>query len=69
MQKRYEYEILFSVPIIHMLYLLKVIEQSSKSLPSWRDNTTGLQRSKLLSDWSALIKENSDDLGKFIFIG
>jgi len=39
-----------------------VIEYSSNILPSWRDGTTGLQRSKLLNDWSSLIKENVDDL-------
>lgn len=37
------------------------IERASDALPDWKD-TTGLHRSGILSKWSALIKENSEDI-------
>ena len=38
------------------------IEKCSEALPSWRDETTASHRASLLTKWSTLITENSDDL-------
>jgi succinate-semialdehyde dehydrogenase/glutarate-semialdehyde dehydrogenase len=38
------------------------IQNSYDALPSWRDNTTASLRGSLLSEWSNLIKSNSEDL-------
>jgi succinate-semialdehyde dehydrogenase/glutarate-semialdehyde dehydrogenase len=38
------------------------IEKCSETLPSWRDKTTASQRASLLTKWSALIADHSDDL-------
>jgi succinate-semialdehyde dehydrogenase/glutarate-semialdehyde dehydrogenase len=40
----------------------RVIEQSHKALPSWRDGTTAMERSRLLTEWSRLISDNADDI-------
>ena len=39
------------------------IEKSAEALPMWRDQTTGLKRSQILSKWSELIRNNMDDIG------
>jgi succinate-semialdehyde dehydrogenase/glutarate-semialdehyde dehydrogenase len=38
------------------------IQRCSEALPSWRDETTGMQRSSLLTIWSSLIQDNAQDL-------
>jgi len=40
----------------------KAIEKASSVFPSWRDGTTAHERSAILSRWSYLIKENTDDI-------
>uniref|UniRef100_A0A7S2XRR2 Succinate-semialdehyde dehydrogenase, mitochondrial n=1 Tax=Attheya septentrionalis TaxID=420275 RepID=A0A7S2XRR2_9STRA len=43
-------------------FLEKAIEKASSVFPSWRDGTTAHERSAILSRWSYLIKENTDDI-------
>lgn len=38
------------------------IEKCHDALPAWRDQTTAMHRSSLLSEWSKLIQSNSEDL-------
>jgi len=40
----------------------KAIEKCSDALPSWRDETTASYRASLLTTWSTLMTNNSDDL-------
>lgn len=40
----------------------EIIEASAAALPAWRDETTGLHRSKILTKWSDEIKANLDDI-------
>ena len=40
----------------------QIIQTSGAALPSWRDGTTGMHRSKILSAWSEEIKANLDDI-------
>lgn len=42
------------------------IQSSYDALPSWRDDTTASFRASLLSDWSRLVKSNSEDLAKIM---
>jgi len=42
------------------------INKASMALKGWRDGTTALQRSSILSKWSSLIKENSEDIAKIM---
>lgn len=44
----------------------KAIEKSSAVLPSWRDGTTAAHRSSILTRWSQLIKDNTDDIAKIM---
>ena len=44
----------------------KAIEKSSNALKKWKSHTTATERSFLLSRWSELIKENTNDIGKSI---
>jgi succinate-semialdehyde dehydrogenase/glutarate-semialdehyde dehydrogenase len=44
----------------------KAIEKSSIAFKKWSQKTTGMQRSKFLSRWSDLIKENEEDLAKLM---
>lgn len=39
-----------------------IIESSAAALPSWRDETTCLHRSKILMKWSESIKDNLEDV-------
>ena len=48
---------------------MKSIDKSEAALKTWRDKTTGLKRSQIISRWSELIKENCDDLGEGSFSG
>lgn len=50
--------------LINFMTVLKAIGRSALALTSWRDNTTGMHRSQILNQWSQLIKDNSDDIGK-----
>eukprot|EP00591_Stephanopyxis_turris_P016499 CAMPEP_0195539504 /NCGR_PEP_ID=MMETSP0794_2-20130614/50089_1 /TAXON_ID=515487 /ORGANISM="Stephanopyxis turris, Strain CCMP 815" /LENGTH=531 /DNA_ID=CAMNT_0040673539 /DNA_START=87 /DNA_END=1682 /DNA_ORIENTATION=- len=43
-----------------------LIEKSSDALLSWRDKTTGLKRSQILSRWSELVKENAHDIAQIM---
>lgn len=38
------------------------IEKCSDALPAWRDETTAIHRASLLTQWSTLIANNSEDL-------
>eukprot|EP00537_Pseudo-nitzschia_pungens_P004720 CAMPEP_0172373886 /NCGR_PEP_ID=MMETSP1060-20121228/53618_1 /TAXON_ID=37318 /ORGANISM="Pseudo-nitzschia pungens, Strain cf. cingulata" /LENGTH=172 /DNA_ID=CAMNT_0013100359 /DNA_START=69 /DNA_END=584 /DNA_ORIENTATION=+ len=38
------------------------IDRCAEALPSWRDTTTASHRASLLSEWSRLMGEHSDDL-------
>ncbi len=38
------------------------IDRAHAALPGWKDGTTALHRSNILSKWSSLIKENSEDI-------
>lgn len=40
----------------------QAIDRASAALIGWRDGTTALQRSGIISKWSQLIKENSEDI-------
>jgi len=40
----------------------QAIGRASSALSEWKDGTTGAYRSSLLTKWSALIKENSEDI-------
>jgi len=40
----------------------QAIDRASSALSEWKDGTTGAYRSSLLTKWSALIKENSEDI-------
>jgi succinate-semialdehyde dehydrogenase/glutarate-semialdehyde dehydrogenase len=42
------------------------IQAAHDVLPSWRDGTTASHRSSLISQWSSLIKSNSEDLAKIM---
>ena len=42
------------------------IDRASEALPDWRDKTTAAKRSKILSEWSSLIKESSEDISKIM---
>lgn len=44
----------------------KAIKNSAKAFHKWSQKTTGLHRSKLLSRWSDLIKENEEDIAKIM---
>jgi len=44
----------------------QAIERASAALSGWKDGTTALYRSGIISKWSALIKENSEDLAKIM---
>lgn len=39
-----------------------IIEASAAALPAWRDGTTCLHRSKILTKWSDAIKDNIEDI-------
>ena len=41
-------------------------KRASGALSSWKDGTTALQRSGILSQWSNLIKENAEDVAKIM---
>ena len=40
----------------------QAIDRASSALSEWKDGTTGAYRSSLLTKWSTLIKENSEDI-------
>eukprot|EP00586_Coscinodiscus_wailesii_P004046 CAMPEP_0172488906 /NCGR_PEP_ID=MMETSP1066-20121228/18619_1 /TAXON_ID=671091 /ORGANISM="Coscinodiscus wailesii, Strain CCMP2513" /LENGTH=526 /DNA_ID=CAMNT_0013256407 /DNA_START=190 /DNA_END=1770 /DNA_ORIENTATION=+ len=40
----------------------RAIDEASKALPSWKDETTGVQRGAILQKWSDLLHANTDDL-------
>jgi hypothetical protein len=40
----------------------QAIDRASSALSEWKDGTTGSYRSSLLTKWSTLIKENSEDI-------
>lgn len=42
------------------------IDRARAALPGWRDGATAQHRSGVLSRWSALIKENSEDIAKIM---
>lgn len=42
------------------------IDKSFRVLPRWRDGTTAKERAELLTKWSQLIQQNSDDLVKIM---
>lgn len=42
------------------------IDRAHASLPDWRDKTTAAHRSRILSDWSSLIKESAEDIAKIM---
>jgi len=44
----------------------QAIERANAALRGWKDETTALHRSDILSKWSALIKENSEDVAKIM---
>lgn len=44
----------------------RAIERASAALPGWRDGSTASFRSDVLSKWSALIKENSEDVARIM---
>ena len=44
----------------------KAIDRASAALFKWKDGTTALHRSNVLSKWSSLITENSDDIAKIM---
>ncbi len=44
----------------------KAIESSSVAFKNWSQKTTGMERSRFLSRWSDLIKENSEDITKIM---
>ena len=43
----------------------KAIDKSAEALEKWKFKTTGLERSQMLSRWSELITEHTDDLGRY----
>ena len=43
-----------------------IIESSAAALSSWRDETTCLHRSKILTKWSESIKDNLEDVAKIM---
>lgn len=45
---------------------MQAIERASGALSGWKDGTTALQRSGILSQWSNLIKENAEDVAKIM---
>eukprot|EP00585_Thalassiosira_rotula_P010863 CAMPEP_0196138816 /NCGR_PEP_ID=MMETSP0910-20130528/6320_1 /TAXON_ID=49265 /ORGANISM="Thalassiosira rotula, Strain GSO102" /LENGTH=538 /DNA_ID=CAMNT_0041399471 /DNA_START=349 /DNA_END=1962 /DNA_ORIENTATION=+ len=40
----------------------QAIERANTALSGWKDGTTAMHRSDILSKWSSLIKENSEDI-------
>ena len=44
----------------------KAIDRASAALGKWKDGTTALHRSNVLSKWSSLITENSEDIAKIM---
>lgn len=44
----------------------QAIDRASAALSGWKDGTTALHRSGILSKWSALVKENSEDIAKIM---
>ena len=42
----------------------RAIDRASAALGGWKDGTTALHRSGILSKWSELIKENTQDIAK-----
>ena len=40
------------------------INRSKEALPSWKDGTIAMKRSRILYKWNDMIKDNADDLGK-----
>merc|ERR1712226_365640 len=52
-------EVIAQVPVMGGVAAKRAIDQAETALPSWRDGTTGLQRSGLLRQWSALMNDNA----------
>ena len=44
----------------------QAIDRASTALVGWKDGTTALQRSGILTKWSSLIKENTEDIAKIM---
>eukprot|EP00578_Thalassiosira_sp_NH16_P029504 CAMPEP_0181090700 /NCGR_PEP_ID=MMETSP1071-20121207/8003_1 /TAXON_ID=35127 /ORGANISM="Thalassiosira sp., Strain NH16" /LENGTH=190 /DNA_ID=CAMNT_0023172787 /DNA_START=15 /DNA_END=584 /DNA_ORIENTATION=+ len=44
----------------------RAIDRASAALGGWKDGTTALHRSGILSKWSELIKENTQDIAKIM---
>ncbi|KAL7534007.1 hypothetical protein ACHAXR_005577 [Thalassiosira sp. AJA248-18] len=44
----------------------QAIERASAALSGWKDGTTAMYRSEIISKWSSLIKENSEDIAKIM---
>lgn len=44
----------------------QAIDRASNALAGWKDGTTALQRSGILTKWSSLIKENTEDIAKIM---
>ena len=42
------------------------IDRASAALSGWKDGTTASRRSEILTKWSTLIKENSEDIAKIM---
>lgn len=58
----YPDSVIHRVPIMGGEHARTMIELSHAVLPSWRDGTTGLERGRLLREWSRLIQENAEDI-------
>jgi len=44
----------------------QAIDRASAALPGWKDGTTASYRSGILSKWSQLIKDNTEDIAKIM---
>ena len=55
-------EVLAKVSLMDRSDANRLVQRSGNALESWRDGTTGTHRAGILSRWSNLIKENSEDL-------